>query len=226
MIRAGCGACPVARSTYYEQLDTVEVVKLPRVETAARWLAQAPRDFVFSVVADPVVAAVGFRPGRERDEAWERTTLVARALKAKFIVLETPPSFYPQADRLRDFYGFAKACDRAGAVLAWQPARGWEAGVVRRVCGDLRLLHAVDPLIGAPAAGAVRYFRLRGGGPGRKPSRGHRYSEAELRTIAEAGQGAPAYAYFLTADAWIEARRLKEMTSPLPRPAGRRPGAL
>lgn len=171
---------------------------------------------MFSVVADPTVVKGGLRPGRERDEGWEKTLAIARALKAGFILLETPKLFYPQADRLRDLYAFARSCDRADAVLAWQPAGHWEGGLVQRICRDLRLVHVVDPLARPPEAGGVNYFRLRGGGPGRKPSRGHRYHEAELKAVAEASGSKPTYAYFLTADGWDDARRLKRLQLPPP----------
>lgn len=206
----------MSRASYFAALDTLEVFKLPKhPETAARWRAEAPKDFVFSVVADLAVGRSGFRPGRGLDESWERTTAIARALKASFIVIETPQVFYPQADRLRDFYAFARAADRAGAVLVWQPTGAWEPKLVGRICADLRLVHAVDPLVRSPVAGAVNYFRLRGGGPGRKPSRGHRYFDKELQSIIHLAGGKPTYAFFLNADSWDNARQLAKMVSPM-----------
>ena len=219
MIRSGCGAFPVGHARYFGALDTLEAgspgCRLPRPETAARWRDEAPRGFVFSVLCDPAVTQNQFRRTREVTEAWERTLAVARALEAGFIVLETPPTFYAQADRLRDLYAFVRSADRAGAVLVWQPSRGWEAGVLRRVCQDLRLVHAVDPLVSDPVAGALNYFRLRGGGPGRKPSRGHRYSDAELRSIVERAGIKPTYAYFLNADMWEDSQRLAKLANPV-----------
>lgn len=222
MIRSGCAAFPVAHSTYFQFLDTLEagsMAALPRPETAARWRAEAPRGFVFSVVCDRGLTGSHFRKGREGEAAWEKTLAVSRALEASFVVLETPATFYPQADHLRDLYAFAKTAPRPGdAVLAWQPSKGWQPDLIRRVCRDLRLLHAVDPLAQEPVLGAVQYFRLRGGGPGRKPSRGHRYTDAELRQVAELARDKPTYAYFGTAEMWNDSRRLAKLAHPMPEP--------
>ncbi|MCX5788745.1 MAG: DUF72 domain-containing protein [Elusimicrobia bacterium] len=220
MLRAGCGAFPVAHATYFSTLETVEAGgpggKLPRPETAERWRKEAPRDFVFSVRCDRAVVDGRFRKTEEVRRGWERTASVAAALGARFVVFQTPAAFYPNADHLGDLYAFLRAVDRKGMLLAWEPSRGWESALVRRICSQLRLVHAVDPLLQEPLAGAVNYFRLAGGGPGRKPSRGHRYTEEELRQVAAAAGDKQTYAYFLTADMWPDANRLNRMTRQLP----------
>ena len=226
MLRAGCGAFPVAHSTYFSALDTLEAGqsngKLPRPETAERWRKEAPRDFVFSVPARAVVDG-RFRKTEAVRGAWEQTATVARALEARFIVFETPAAFYPNADHLGDFYAFFRSLERNGMLMAWQPSRGWESALVRRVCTELRLVHAVDPLVQEPLTGGVNYFRLRGGGAGRKPSRGHKYADEELKRIAAVAGEKQTYAYFLTADMWDDANRLRRMTRQLPAPRCSRP---
>ena len=218
MLRAGCGAFPVAHSTYFAALDTLEAGgpggRLPRPETAERWRREAPSGFVFSVRCAGGVAEERFRPTDAVRQAWSDTLRVASALDARFVVFETPAVFHPSAAHLQDFYAFFRSMERGEKLLVWQPARGWGASLVRRVCGDLRLILAVDPIIDEPAAGAVNYFRLRGAGPGRKAWRGHRYTDEELRRIANSAGGTPTYAYFLTADMWEDARRLSLMTRP------------
>jgi uncharacterized protein YecE (DUF72 family) len=199
--------------------DTVEVYspagRLPRPETAERWRAEAPRGFVYSLPVAPAVAENRFRDVHDVREAWEQTAAVAQRLAPGFLVFETPHAFYPNADHLRDMYAFFRSIDRGGAVCVWHPSRGWDPSVVGRVCRDLRLVRAVDPLSGDEPVGAVNYFRLRGAGPGRKPSRGHRYSDGELKAVADRAGGKPTYAYFLTADGWIDARRLKRLVDPM-----------
>ena len=220
MLRAGCVTFPVAHSTYFGALDTLEAGQpkgaLPRPETAERWRKEAPRDFVFSVPCAWAVTDGRFRKTGEVLRGWERTAEVAAAMGARIVVFETPAVFYPNADHLRDLYAFFRGINRNDMLMAWQPSRGWEDALLKRVCSDLRLLHAVDPLVREPVHGAVNYFRLRGGGPGRKPSRGHRYSDEELKRIAAAAGGKPTYAYFLTADSWDDANRLMKMTRYLP----------
>ncbi|MBI4425250.1 MAG: DUF72 domain-containing protein [Elusimicrobia bacterium] len=219
-LRAGCGGFPVARSTYFLALDTVEVggfAGLPRPETAERWRREAPRGFVVAVVCSRAVTGALLRPTAEVREGWEATLRVARAVQAGFIVLETPPAFYANGDHLRDMYALLRAAERAEAVLVWQPARAWDAALAGKVCRDLRLVRAVDPLVEAPPEGGLNYFRLRGGGEGRKPSRGHRYSDAELKTVLERAGGRPTYAFFLTAEGWRDSRRLAALARPMPK---------
>lgn len=225
MIRAGCAGFPIARSRYFGQLPSVELdatfAGSPKLATLEAIRASAPPGFEFSLRASQLIThtreSAGFRTegakalsakralcvGHFRDTpevglAWESTRAAAEALGARFIVLETPTSFYPDANHLRDMYRFFKGIRRGRFALVWQPRGDWDARLRRKVCADLQLQRALDPLdhFGEPPPGPlapkaeVNYFRLRGGTAGA-------YGPGELAEIRKACGDAPSYVYFL-----------------------------
>lgn len=229
MLFTGCSGFPVARSRYFAELPAVEVSdtfeKLPRLATVEKWRAEAPKDFAFCVRAWQAVthtaesasfeaitktippkrrAAYGhFRPSPEVGLAWESTRAVALSLSARFVLFETPPSFYPDANHLRDMYGFFKAIRRDKLALAWQPKGSWDDPMIERVCKDLGLVHAHDPLARAEKSNraTVNYFRLRDLPPG----------DGALKALRSLCEGAPSYVFFTARDGWDQARRLARL---------------
>lgn len=224
-LRAGCAGFPVGRSRYFKLLSTVEVdatfAGSPRLSTLEGMRAEAPPGFEFSMRASQLIthseSSPGFRPegaksvsrkrlpflGHFRDTpevglAWEASRAAAEALGARFVVFETPASFYPDANHLRDMYRFFKAIRRGRAALVWQPRADWEGKLLRKVCADLELLRARDPLDQfssdqsnpLAARAPLNYFRLRGGTAGG-------YGPGELSEIKKASADAPSYIYFL-----------------------------
>ncbi len=51
--------------------------------------------------------------------------------------------------------------DRGGRHLVWDPEGVWQDEEVRRICDDLGLIPAQDPLLASRAAGKIFYFRLK-----------------------------------------------------------------
>jgi len=167
-----------------------------------------------------------FRDTPELREAWSLFEPVYEALEPSFLLFQTPATFHPSADHLRDMYRFFKRPRRGRAVWAWEPrGASWDDELVRRVCRDLRLTHAVDPLARAPVTGGARYFRLHGRIEGRRIDYGHAYSDAELRELAARCEGKePAFVFFNNRDMWKDALRFRALADPLaaalrPRPA-------
>ncbi len=103
-----------------------------------------------------------FRPSEEVFAAWEVTDMIAHALRARMILFQSPASFIPSPEHERNLRRFFSRIDRKGYTLCWEPRGDWQEKVVRRICGDLDLVHCVDPFKGASAYGRVRYFRLHG----------------------------------------------------------------
>ncbi|MEK7745625.1 MAG: hypothetical protein AAB576_03080, partial [Elusimicrobiota bacterium] len=119
----------------------------------------------------------------------------------------SPSSFRPGPDRLRDFYRFFKNARRERFRFAWEPRGGWAPSLVARVCSDLGLVHAFDPLAlphcAPPAAGGgALYLRLyRNDSPGS-------YTDAELGRLRESLRGkGTVFAYFGGRAMWNDARR-------------------
>lgn len=224
-MKVGCGRFAVARARYFSALPTVEIgpafIEPMRPETAQTWRQEAPKGFDFSLPASQVVTHTSdsatynrirakiperrrpfcghFRDTPEVGLAWEATRALAVALEARFVVFETPASFYPDANHLRDMYRFFKAMRRGSWTSVWQPRGSWQPKMVETVCRDLGLVRALDPLKDPePAGEGVRYYRL----PGQQ------YSDGELSSVRRLASRGQSYVYFTHPRGWLEARRL------------------
>ncbi|MBI4375726.1 MAG: DUF72 domain-containing protein [Elusimicrobia bacterium] len=224
LLRAGCGGFPVGRDRYFKALPTVELSssfdRLPRLRTAQTWKSEAPNGFDFSMLACRDIthparsggyaspsrsAALGhFRPSDAVFSAWEETRSVVEALGARFLVFVTPPSFYPDANHLRDMYRFFKSARRGAAAWVWQAQGTWELRLLSKVCGDLGLIRASDPLAAEyPSFGRLNYFRL-----SRPPEGG--FNPEHFRRIRLRCQEKPSYVFFAYRQSWDDARRFAQ----------------
>lgn len=242
-IRIGCCGFPVARKAYFESLSLIEVgstfFQLPQHKTTARWEKEAPPGFIWSVKAWQAIThphtsptfhrlrprwnarksiQLGhFRDNEEVREAWERFTDAIGPLKPRFILFQTPSSFHPSADHLRDMYRFFKRARRAGSVFVWEPrGTAWDERLIGKVCRDLGLEHAVDPFVRKPLAGNVHYYRMHGRVRGRSIERGHGYDDDELKSLPVFCEGKPAFVFFNNHSMWRDAQRFKDILDPTP----------
>ena len=238
-MKVGCAGFPVGMDRYWRSLSFVEAKtgeRMPRAETLAGWRVGIPDGAEFSVQAFRLIThgredrgfppagrkltpsrqlqCGGFRDSLEVHEAWLATKAAAETLGAKVVVFETPASFQPGPDRLRDFYRFFKALPRGRFTCVWQPrGAAWEPGLTDRVCAELGLIRAYDPLKErAPDRGAFRYLRPQG------PRTGM-LSVDNMSTITESARERPSYLVFSHRDAFRDADRL---AGPPPARVGRR----
>ncbi len=185
-IRVGCCGFPCARRTYYRRFPVVEVQKTfyepPQDATLARWRAEAPAGFEFTLKAWQVIThaarsptyrrmrtrlarpedAGGFRPNETVFAAWERTRAAARALGARYVVFQCPASFTPTPAHADDMRAFFAAAPREGLVFVWEPRGAWPDALVCELCETLDLVHGVDPFKRLALTPAPAYFRLHG----------------------------------------------------------------
>ena len=231
MLKVGCVGFPVGRDRYWRGLSFVEALTgehMPRPETLAAWRADAPDGAEFSVQAFRYIThgpqdrgfppagkkltpsrrgfCGGFRDSLEVHEAWQATRAAAEALGARAVVFETPESFQPGPDRLRDLYRFFKALPRGRWTCVWS-ARGpaWETSLKDRVCADLGLVRVCDPLRELPPErGAFLYLRPRG-------PRSGGLTMDNLSAVRVAAAGRPAYAVLSHRAAFPDAERLVEL---------------
>ena len=242
LLKTGCGSFPVGRARYFAELSAVEIGStfhnLPQLSTARSWREEAPKGFEFSLLAWQVIthtaASAGFAKTRLVDvperrkafyghfraspevlRAWESVKAVAEAMGARFVVFDTPSSFYPDADHLRDMYKFFKGIDRGALKLVWHPRGAWTDLMADHICRELGLLRAVDPLAGGavkPRSGAARYFRVLGAGGG-KPQPGRGFDDRALAGLLDVCAEKPSYVFFANRTAWQDARRLQELSA-------------
>ena len=131
------------------------------------------------------------------------TKTSAEILNAKVVIFETPASFQPGPDRLRDMYRFFRVLARGRFSCVWHPrGHSWRGPLADKVCADLGLIRAFDPLQDrAPERGAFRYLRPQGPRVGA-------LSVDSLATIREATRGKPSYVAFTHRDSFRDAERL------------------
>ena len=172
----------------------------PTYRRLRRPLSGAERQEAGSFRLTPVVLA-----------AWARTLECARLLRATAILLQCPRSFRPTDENVERLRAFGERVDRPeGVRLLWEPRGEWPAELVRGLCEDLDLVHAVDPFVTATQTPGRAYFRLHGISGAR-----HVYSDDELRRlralVPEAPHREPPYVMFNNIPRVGDARRFREL---------------
>lgn len=198
----------MSRARYFSAFKAVEIgstfLRLPRLATVENWKREAPHGFEFSMRAwrDITHPPAGhFRAGIKTELAWDETRCVAASMGARFVVFETPASFFPDAGHLRDMYRFFKSIRRDKLALVWHPHGKWEQSLVNKVCADLGLIQAINPLAVPLLLGkTLNYFRLPA------PPSGT-YNDAEMKDIQRRSGELPSYIFFTHRNAWQDAQR-------------------
>jgi uncharacterized protein YecE (DUF72 family) len=204
-MKLGLCGFTIGAAAYYNRFGVVEVQQTfydpPPAETLRRWRAEAPADFEFTMKAWQVIThqgtsktyrrlrspftdeqrteAGGFRVNDTVLAAWRTTLECARILRATAILFQCPPSFRPSpenTDALRRF--FATIERPPGVRFLWEPRGAWPDDVIVALCGDLNLVHAVDPFVRPSLTPEVTYWRLHG-----NKSHYASYTDDELRQL-------------------------------------------
>jgi uncharacterized protein YecE (DUF72 family) len=231
MIKVGCCGFPVKREIYYQNFPVVEIqqtfYQLPKIATGRRWREEAPHDFEFTMKAWQLITheqssptyrrlrtfipkekkeVYGFFKGTEEVyEAWSRTTEFAETLGAKKILFQSPASFDPSKEHIKNLKQFFTKIDRRSFTFIWEPRGEWERNAVEKICKDLIIFPCIDPFSGPLAKGDLLYVRLHG-----KTGYRYTYSEQELRQILEMGKHCPqAFVMFNNMSMYEDAHRSK-----------------
>lgn len=190
-------SCVEVQHTFYQP---------PAISTLERWRAAAPPDFEFVLKAWQLIThdarsptyrrlkkqltevekeqAGYFRPTPIVQEAWETTLACAGALRARTILFQCPASFRQTKENIASLERFFSGINRSGAEndqlnLAWEPRGDWDQKVVKTICNELNLWHAVDPFVAKSVTPERLYFRLHG-----RTGWRYEYEEGELRELA------------------------------------------
>ena len=245
MLYIGCCGFCMARQRYYTVFNAVELQDTfynPPEPGKLRSLAsEAPQGFVFAmkawqavshpldsptwkrtkVVPDKRLAdRYGFlRPTKEVFEAWERVAEGAKALDARVVVIQTPPSFGYSEENFRNAVEFFSSVATASFVIGWEPRGTWlqNPGKVAEIVSRFKnLVHVVDPFKTLPAVDKdIAYFRLHGIGEGEVNYR-YRYTDQDLQKLAEIvkeimKKSREAYVMFNNVYMAQDAQRFKEL---------------
>lgn len=163
--------------------------------TARRWRLAVPASFAFAVKAHQDVTHRGrLHPTPAARAAFAQTARVASALRAPFVVLETPAALAlgrEEAEGLREFASIADGAFRIG-LEARAHAQGPLPASLRRAMEDLGVLDVVDLSKTTPrTADEVVYTRLFGEGEHNI----YQFDDEELGAIDRAGRDATTVAF-------------------------------
>lgn len=191
MARVKIGLCgfTIGAQAYVKQFAVVEVQQTfydpPPRATLERWRARAPDSFEFTMKAWQVITHFGAsrtyrrlrRPFDERAKAeaggfrvnntvlgaWQTTVEAARILRATAILFQCPASFRETPENVAAMRRFFPTIGReVGVRYLWEPRGQWADDVVRGLCEDFGLVHAVDPFIRPSLTPELTYWRLHG----------------------------------------------------------------
>ena len=211
-VRIGLCGWTIAQASYVRRFPLVEVqhtfYEPPSDAVLARWRAQAPTDFEFTIKAwqlvthestsptyrrlkqplpDSAHGQVGsFRTTPATLAAWQRTLECARVLQASAVLLQCPKSFRPtdeNVERLRTFVGQVQ---RPSGRLLWEPRGAWPTELLAELCAELDLVHVVDPMHTETVTPERTYYRLHGTTGPR-----HVHTDDELRRLRDLVKGRP-----------------------------------
>lgn len=176
---------------YFERFPVVEVQQTfyepPPKTTLLRWRESAPPGFEFTLKAWQLITHTGSSQTYRRmkrklvatesrecgafqwspivREGWEVTLECAKVLRATMVLFQCPASFKQTDENIANMRRFFAEVDRGGLGFLWEPrGSSWQPDVIRDVCGDLRLVHVVDPFVNDTVTPELTYFRLHGKG--------------------------------------------------------------
>lgn len=232
-IRVGLCGFTIGAAAYFESFDTLEVQQTfyepPSRDTLARWRAQAPDGFVFTMKAWQVITHRGtsrtYRRLRSQvnlaecgafewndtvRRAWEITRDCARILRASAILFQCPASFRPSPENVDNMRRFFTSIERRdGMRFLWEPRGDWPDETIVDVCRELDLVHAVDPFLRPSLTPELLYWRLHGIG-----NHYYAYTDDDLRRLAGWLTPVPAYAMFNNIPRVGDAKRFMSMLAP------------
>jgi len=204
-IKIGTSGFRLPQAEYAQLFTCVEIqhtfYQPPQLSTLERWRVNAPRGFEFTLKAWQLITheaksptykrlkknlteeerneAGYFKSTRIVQEAWAATLSCAKALKARAILFQCPASFRQTGENIANLARFFSSIKREKFIYCWEPRGEWDSQLVRSICADLNLWHAVDPFAQRTETPDKCYFRLHG----RKGWR-YRYEDGELTELA------------------------------------------
>lgn len=205
----GCCGFPVGIEKYAEMLDAVETqqtfYRLVPEKTAQNWWQKATSVnpcFQFTVKAHQFIthrpggrtyAKAGIVIPEEKREnygnfrltgevlnAWEHTIRIARALHARAILLQSPPSFNETPETTANLRNFLAKVRTEEFLIFWESRGKWSEATLKAICEEFEVYQCVDPMRKKPVSGKYYYFRLHGGERYR-----HTYTQSELEKFAK-----------------------------------------
>ena len=157
-----------------------------------------------------------FKPTKEVEEAYEITLKEAKILGAKVIIFQTPSSFTPTEENIKNLKDFFSSADKS-FIYGWEP-RGevWytNKSLLEKIFQELDIIHVVDPFRYASLT-KQKYYRLHGIGKG-EVNYSYKYTDEDLMKLANMVKGEKdAYIMFNNIYSFDDALRFKKILKDL-----------
>ncbi|AKA73756.1 DUF72 domain-containing protein [Saccharolobus solfataricus] len=127
-----------------------------------------------------------FRPTKEVMQALEITLNEAKFLNSRIIIFQTPPSFAPNNENIKNLKDFFSILDKS-FIYGWEPRGEWNQNheVLLKIFSQIDVIHVVDPFKNKSVDDKqIRYFRLHGLGSSEVNYR-YKYTKADLEKLKE-----------------------------------------
>ncbi|MEO0122835.1 MAG: DUF72 domain-containing protein [candidate division WOR-3 bacterium] len=231
MIRIGCCGFPVARERYYKKFSVVEVQStfydFVNPKTLEKWRAEAPKDFEFVLKAFQFITHSAnsptykrarhtenlklenlgnFKPTKDVLECFKVLTEYAEILKTRVIIFQSPPSFEPRKENIKNMEKFFDKIDRGNLLFGWESRGKWQPNEIKNICEKLDLVDVVDPFLRESTYGKIFYYRLHGGKDYK-----HKFTDEELKNLAKKTKNRDGYVMFNNISMFEDAHRFFEI---------------
>ena len=199
-------------TAYSKAFDFVEVnstfYTYPSIEMVRSWRRRVPEDFMFSVRCHKdLTHKYLLSPCKESQEMLARSIRICSELKAKMLLIQTPPSFDPD-EKIKDIRDLFSSIEPGSVKLAWE-IRGRMAKGTIELMNDLGIIHCTDISKEMPSTDSdILYTRLFGHGEHNL----YQFDDAELMDIDKImniKNPKNAYITFHGARMYADAARLK-----------------
>jgi len=186
---------------YASLFELVEVnstfYKIPRVKTVENWRALVDEinpSFEFTVKTPRVITHEDQFSSDASTKAYERIKEVAKALRSKILLFQTPASFRNVQENISKLRKFFSSIERDDFIMVWEPrGSSWlkEPETIKRICEELDLSHCVDLFSAFPSALSsykIGYIRLHGKPPGKEMYK-YKYKDEDLEKLLSLVKG-------------------------------------
>ena len=232
-IRVGLCGWTIGLARYVREFPLVEVQQTfydpPADQLLMKWRAAVPPGFEFTLKAWQLITHEASSPTYRRLKqplppefrsevgafrhteavlnAWSRTLQCARVLRAEAVLLQCPKSFRPTPANVARMRELLTKVERPAGPVLWEPRGEWPDALLEELCGDLDLVHVVDPMQRDTVTPDQTYFRLHGTSGSR-----HVHTAEELRRLRNMVDGrASAYVLFNNLPRVGDAERFLDM---------------
>lgn len=212
MITVGCAGFPVPATRYFKEFLFVEIQEthhaLPGMGTIRRWRREAPKDFVFAMLAPREIGQEGFRDGKVVETSLKTLADVGQELDSKIAVFVSPPEFVSNRANKAAVKEFLEGVRPKFDRVVWEAPTSWDADDAAKIALDAKVIPARDPLLHGVLDAKVAYYRM--AGPAGHKSR---YEDPAIEKLAELARGAKhddVTYVFTNVDMFADAKRFKK----------------